>query len=263
MASVTLDDPSTQLTHPSFTQQSNLLHEWQARDRSEFVDAAPRNDRLRAIGQLTADFSHQVRTPLASLMLYAGQLDHSTQENKRLAAQITRGLHDLRRLASNMLGFAAGGREERQHLSVAELFADVALSFQSARSEKSRLTTCVADPSLTTLANRPALEGALLNLINNAREAGSFKTRVLLHARRYGNFIHFCVTDDGPGIAVDLQARVFEPFFTTQPQGTGLGLSIVDAVAKDHGGDVDLVSSNLGTSFRIRLPVVSKGEGRA
>jgi two-component system sensor histidine kinase HydH len=66
------------------------------------------------------------------------------------------------------------------------------------------------------------------------------------------------VSDDGPGIAAALQARLFTPFFTTKPDGTGLGLSIVHSIVKSHGGDVRLESEpGRGTTFFIRLPLAA------
>ena len=214
-----------------------------------------RNERLTAIGEMTAEFAHQVRTPLASAMLYAGQLDRSTQERERIADKITTGLHDLKRMVNDMLGFAAGARQSQQRLEVGGLLHDVGRTIQEQLGEKTNLSVSVTDKDLTIAGNNDALKGALLNLITNADQAGKGKANILLHGHRFDDSIHLCVTDDGPGVPDDIRTKLFDPFFTTRPQGTGLGLSVVKAVATAHGGDVTVSTSELGTCFTIRVPV--------
>jgi len=213
-----------------------------------------RNERLTAIGEMTAEFAHQVRTPLASAMLYAGQLDRTTPDQARFADKIMSGLNELKRMVSDMLDFAAGARQAMQHVNVTELLNDVSSSINGQLGSQTSLRVSVSDKNLRVAANRDAIKGALLNLIINAEQAGSGSVSILLHGHRNGDSVHLCVTDDGPGIPVEVQARLFEPFFTTRPQGTGLGLSVVKAVVAAHGGEVTVNSSKLGTSFTIGLP---------
>jgi signal transduction histidine kinase len=69
------------------------------------------------------------------------------------------------------------------------------------------------------------------------------------------------VSDTGPGIAPDVLANVFQPFFTTKPfgQGTGQGLAMAWAtVVNGHGGQIDVSTSEAGTTFTVRLPVVAR-----
>lgn len=216
-----------------------------------------RNERLTAIGEMTAEFAHEVRTPLASAMLYAGQLDRSSVASGRVADKITAGLHDMKRMVNDMLGFAGGARRAQQRISVLGLLNDVQRSIEGQLGEKTTLRVSVTDGELGVAANNDALKGALLNLITNADQAGDGHANILLHGHRIGDSIHLCVTDNGPGVPDDIRAQLFEPFFTTRPQGTGLGLSVVKAVANAHGGDVSVATSERGTCFTIQLPTDS------
>ncbi len=220
----------------------------------QMAELRERNDRLTAIGEMTAEFAHQVRTPLASAMLYVGQLDRSTRNGARVADKVTAGLHDLKRMVNDMLGFAAGVRRSQQKISVVELLEDVRRTIDGQLGNNTRLRVCVADANLTVAANKDALKGALLNLVTNADQAGQGEARILLHGHRYDDAVQLCVTDDGPGVPEDVRLHLFEPFFTTRPQGTGLGLSVVKAVAKAHDGDVAMSTSYLGSTFTIELP---------
>jgi len=73
------------------------------------------------------------------------------------------------------------------------------------------------------------------------------------------------VADEGPGIPRSLQAKVFEPFFTTKPpgHGTGLGLAICYGIVNDHGGQLELMPSDVGATFRMTLPGSSLMRGVA
>jgi two-component system sensor histidine kinase FlrB len=222
-----------------------------------------RSERLTAIGEMTAEFAHQVRTPLASAMLYADKLDRSSPANARVADKISDGLQELKRMVNDMLGFAAGARRSQQQVSVAGLLNEVAQTLQGQLGESTALRVSVTDAGLMVAANKDALKGALLNLITNADQAGDGKANILLHGHRFGDAIHLCVTDDGPGIPEALRARVFEPFFTTRPQGTGLGLSVVRTVAAAHGGDASVATSVRGTCFTLRLPAETDESSRS
>ena len=213
-----------------------------------------RNERLTAIGEMTAKFAHQVRTPLASAMLYGDQLDRTTESNARVADKVTAGLHELRRMVNDMLGFAAGTSRSQNYISVQGLFDDVYRSIEGQLGEHTTLRISVTDVDLAVAANSDALKGALLNLVTNADQACQGRGNVLLHGHCFGDSIHLCVTDDGPGVPGDIKSQIFDPFFTTRPQGTGLGLAVVKAVAVAHGGDVSLATSQLGSCFTIKLP---------
>lgn len=223
-------------------------------ERREIAVMRQRNERLTAIGEMTAEFAHQVRTPLASVMLYAGQLDRSTPNRERIADKITTGLHDLKRMVNDMLGFAAGARCAHQEFTLVELFDDVRQTIEGQLGDKSVLRLSVTEPEITVAANKDALKGAILNLVSNADQACNGAGNILLHGHHFGDSIHICVTDNGPGISDDVRKHLFEPFFTTRPQGTGLGLAVVKTVAAAHGGDAWLHSSGLGSSFTIQLP---------
>lgn len=221
-----------------------------------------RQERLTAIGEMTAEFAHQVRTPLASAMLYASQLDISTPEQSRIAVRISERLHDLGRMVNDMLGFAAGGKRADESVDIRELFQGIRSTLDVQLGSNTELDLLIngssidRDPpnaeELKIVANENALKGALINLVANADQAGA--GTIQLGAWADNRNIYFTVTDDGPGIPESIRSRLFEPFFTTRPQGTGLGLAVVVDVAKAHGGDVRVDSLTSGSRFTLRIP---------
>lgn len=224
-----------------------------------------RQERLTAIGEMTAEFAHQVRTPLASAMLYASQLDVDTPARERIALKISERLNDLGRMVNDMLGFAAGGKRAEEIVDIHELFARIRSTLNAQLGGGTRLSMLVNGTSIDRnppdaenirfAANENALQGALINLIANADQAGNGAASIEIGAWTDYDNIYFTVSDDGPGIPDDIRHRLFEPFFTTRPQGTGLGLAVVADVAKAHGGDVRVDTLTMGSRFTIRLPI--------
>ncbi len=241
-----------------------------SRQMSEFRQ---RKERLRAIGEMTAEFAHQVRTPLASATLYLSQLDTSTEAQRRVVGKIGERLGDLGRMVNDMLGFAAGGKRADQFVDVGALLRRVRSTLDVQLGDSTELIlkiggTCI-DRDGGDLApiefpgNENALKGALINLVMNARQACPARARITVDAWRDRAWVHFAVTDNGPGIPEDVLPRLFEPFFTTRPQGTGLGLAVVLDVARAHGGDVRAETLADGARFIIRLPCAASPRNAA
>jgi signal transduction histidine kinase len=104
------------------------------------------------------------------------------------------------------------------------------------------------------------LKQALINLIVNAIQALSDRGRIVVRAEPTSHAgrpaVDIRVIDDGAGVAVELDPRVFQPFFTTKASGTGLGLTIVKRIVDAHRGDVVLASTpGGGVTSRIRIPL--------
>lgn len=109
----------------------------------------------------------------------------------------------------------------------------------------------------TVEASGSELNQVWTNLIDNAVDALPAGGRLTLCTRRHGERVCVEIADDGPGIPADVQARIFDAFFTTKPvgQGTGLGLDIVRRIVTRHRGEVRLESEPGRTSFQVLLPV--------
>ena len=225
-------------------------------------EALERKERLSSMGETAASLAHQIRTPLASAMLYASHLggrDLPERERQRFAAKVVARLKHLDRMINDMLVFARGGRAARGKVSVGELLRDVATALEPQLAEGDTLELELAPEVEGHIGHYEALTGALLNLAGNALEATDAAARVRLEAHLgKPEELVFLVKDDGHGMSPEIAAKVFEPFFTTRPDGTGLGLAVVRSIAAAHGGEA-WVESTLGTgsTFGIRVPMNS------
>ena len=217
-----------------------------------------RQQRLLTMGELAAGLAHQIRTPLATALLYASQMalpDRTNADLRRCGDKTIDSLKQLDRLVNDMLSFAQGGAA-RELVSVSALLEQVAQWLRPALRGGIRLTIRTQAPELTVRANAPSLVSAILNLATNALQAASADLNLELLARRSENGrAQIVVSDNGPGIPAAIRERIFEPFFTTRTRGNGIGLAIVKSVVEAHRGSVRLAESSVGATFVIDLPV--------
>jgi len=219
---------------------------------------------LSAMGEMVASMAHQVRTPLATAILYASQMSSPALDNEkrqRFSQKILERLQYLERQVNDMLIFAKDGRLAMETFSLAELLDHLRETVKdytvSGRIDLQIINEVQND---AMLGNENALRGALLNLLNNAVDAVGQVGCIRISVGQLDGFkLRIVIKDDGPGIDQELRQRIFEPFFTTKPQGTGLGLAVVDSVVKAHGGHVHVESEpGLGTVFSIILPCINQ-----
>lgn len=219
-----------------------------------------RNQRLAAMGEMAASLAHQLRTPLATALLYSANLcqpDLDDAARVRFAGKTAAQLKRLERLIQEVLLFARGESIGRDTIPVRQLLADAAQTVEPLFADRKVAfrVACAADGVVVT-GSRKALAGALVNLLENALQACTADGKVTLGASVADGLLLLAVRDSGIGIAPEIQARVFEPFFTTRGQGTGLGLAIALGVARAHGGTIKVSSlPEDGSEFVIMLPV--------
>jgi two-component system sensor histidine kinase FlrB len=222
-----------------------------------------RRQRLAAMGEMAAGLAHQLRTPLATALLYAGNLAGAALDEtarRRFAEKTVAQLRRLERLIQDVLLFARGESIGRERIAVRELLDEAAQTLAPLLKEHGvQLAVDDTCPDAVLVGGRKSLFGALVSLLENALQVSAAGDTIRLAARTDGDAVRLTVADQGPGIPAAMQARVFEPFFTTKSQGTGLGLPIALGVARAHGGSLELQSeAGAGAQFVLRLPVQSQ-----
>jgi signal transduction histidine kinase len=227
------------------------------------VDAA-HADRLIELGQHTAALLHELRQPLFAAKALAQLAEHQPERAAALLPQILQQIGTLERLVDAHAGLG------RPVLFVSERFdaraaIDTAMVVLARRAADARVAIDVEAPEpMLVCGSSLGVQQAVVNLVQNAIEAvatvpgGRVRVRALP-----GEPARIRVEDNGPGVAAEVRAALFQPFRTTKPSGTGLGLTISrDAVAA-FGGDVRLLDgpgsvggppSGPGAVFEITLP---------
>jgi two-component system sensor histidine kinase FlrB len=222
-------------------------------------DQLSRHERLSALGRMVASLAHQIRTPLSAALLYASHLTEQVlpaEQQQRFAGRLKERLHELEHQVRDMLIFARGELPLPDRLAPKALF-DALRSAAEPHVLDMQVRWQCDSRNGELLCNRDTLVGTLLNLIENAIQAGGREARLKVHLYQRGETVRLCISDDGPGIDRVTLARLGEPFFTTKTTGTGLGLAVVKAVARAHQGDVQLRSRpGRGTCAILTLPLL-------
>lgn len=235
-----------------------LIHDITAAHRMK--TELERNQRLAAMGEMAASLAHQLRTPLATALLYTanlGQPGVADEARARFSEKATAQLRRLERLIQDVLLFARGESIGRDVIPAGDLLLEAAQTVEPLMREHGLVFSTVDDCAGSILVGgRKALFGAVVNLLENAMQATPQGGAITLAGSRHGDLLRLSVRDSGPGITPEMQARIFEPFFTTKGQGTGLGLAIALGVARAHGGSIDLISEpGAGAEFVMTLPL--------
>ncbi|MCE0460304.1 sensor histidine kinase [Pseudomonas uvaldensis] len=223
-------------------------------------DQLARHERLSSLGRMVASLAHQIRTPLSAALLYASHLTEQQlpmETQQRFAGRLKERLHELEHQVRDMLVFARGELPLTDRVTPKALLQ--ALQAAASTHVQGLPIRWQCDSHVgEVLCNRDTLVGAVLNLIENAIQAGGETVRLKIHLYTRDDSLRLCVSDSGGGIEPAVLARLGEPFFTTKATGTGLGLTVVKAVARAHQGELTLRSRlGRGTCATVCLPLFS------
>jgi two-component system sensor histidine kinase FlrB len=222
-----------------------------------------RQQRLTSLGEMIASLAHQIRTPLATALLYLSNLAHPhahSGDRVHYAEKARDRLHHLERMVNDMLVFARGEVSDSECFDAAE-FIDEFRQILEPQITESRATLSIDNqaPGASLCGNRDAMLSAFHNLANNALEAcdDGLILEITMSFIDEGT-VEFNFRDNGGGIPEDIRDRVLEPFFTTRTSGTGLGLAVVNATVSSFNGTLDIQSeTDIGTVISITLPMMN------
>jgi len=230
--------------------------------------------KLASVGELAAGIAHEINNPVAIMVEEAGWIEdllgeEEFREGKNLD-EFHRALEQIRNqgrrcktITHKLLSFARKTDSRVEQVQVNDVVEEmVSLSAQRAKYGNVVINTTLADNLPEIRASTSELQQVFLNLMNNALDAMEKKGGSIdIITQKDENCITIYVADNGPGIPRANLDRVFDPFFTTKPvgKGTGLGLSICYGIVKKMGGDISVRSVvNMGTTFRIRIPIADQ-----
>ena len=228
-------------------------------------DRMGQQQRLAAMGKMAASLAHQIRTPLSSALLYVSNLKRqvlSDEDRFVLTDKMTSRLRHLEQLIEDMLLYSREGKVGEEFFPSQNLLNELYQGLEAQLElTKTQFVARNHAKDLMIHGNRQMLLSALTNLAMNAmqamKESNSIEAgRIEVIISENNNVICIALKDNGPGIPLELQEQIFDPFYTTRTQGTGLGLAVVQAVAKAHGGNVQLESTpDVGSVFKVTLPL--------
>lgn len=219
------------------------------------------NQKISAIGKLSASLVHEIKNPLASIRGAAEiVLDDYPAENKKrkFPEIIIKETYRLDQTVNQVLDFAKPVPIERHaiHLPLKQTVAHV-LNLIGMQLKKSRiqLEHSIDDHAESFPVDNDRLSQVLMNLILNANDAIGKTGSINLIAYIKDNNLMIEITDNGPGIPTEMVENIFNPFITGKEKGNGLGLSISRKIIESQGGSliVDVTYTD-GARFIITLP---------
>lgn len=243
----------------------------------ERVEASLRqSQKMEAVGQLTGGLAHDFNNLLTAisggLELTRARLSQGKADSVDRYIYAAQGaVKKAASLTHRLLAFSRRQTLEPKPTSVNRLVADMEELIRRTVGPAIDIEVVSASGLWTTLVDRNQLENALLNLCLNARDAMPEGGRLTIEtANRWlnertareldvlpGQYVSLSVVDTGIGMAPDVAAHAFDPFYTTKPlgQGTGLGLSMIYGFARQSGGQIRISSEvDRGTTMCLYLP---------
>jgi signal transduction histidine kinase len=226
-----------------------------------------RQEKLASLGTLAAGVAHEIRNPLASLKFRLFSLKESLPgefNSNEDVVVIDDEISRLERIIQDFLQFARPSEPRMGETSARQLLQAVHdLMRPQLGSRHIQLVLEPVEP-LRLHVDKQQIEQVLINLVQNAADSmDSSGGNVTLRARQGAarlagqsvSAVILEVADTGKGIPLEVQPRLFDPFFSTKAVGTGLGLPISERIVEKHGGLIQYQTEvNRGTTFQVVLP---------
>jgi signal transduction histidine kinase/ActR/RegA family two-component response regulator len=231
--------------------------------------------KMETLGQLTGGLAHDFNNLLAvaignlDLLIRSWKGDPLEQEMVQEALDAALSGRELTR---RLLAFARRQPLLPEKIDANELIGGISKLLARTLGERIRIRLRLDSEASPIVADRIQLETAIANLANNARDAMPNGGELVIASRNAsldeayaashsevaaGDYVLIEITDTGHGMPLEVQERIFEPFYTTKGlgKGTGLGLSMVFGFMKQSGGHISVYSEpGRGTTFRLYLP---------
>lgn len=226
-----------------------------------------RQERLAAIGHLTATVSHELRNPLGAIRtaiyLVRGRTDGQGLGVESALERVDRSVSRCDNIIDELLDYTRSTALNVENQPIDDWLQSFLSELDLPPAVGARLLAGTG--GLVAAFDQDRLRRALTNLVDNACEAmaeaaesGSLAgpAELLVRTRTAGDHFEILLADSGPGIPPDTLSQVFEPLFSTKSGAVGLGLPTVKQIMEQHGGDVEVTSTQgSGTEVRLWMPI--------
>ncbi len=220
-----------------------------------------KQQKMIAIGQLTASIAHEIKNPLASLigaseMIFLEEMEK--EEKEELITIIKREGTRVKKLLDDLFNYTEEPKRITLNtIEITSILKDV-LKLFNAYYKEIKFDIKGLNQEIKIVGDTDKIKEIFWNIIINGievmNETGVFHIELQKNEKK----VKLIFEDEGGGIKNDLD-KVFDPFFSTKKRGTGLGLALVYKVVKMHGGEIFVENGELGAKFTITFPTVKEG----
>ncbi|HXY55230.1 MAG TPA: ATP-binding protein [Nitrospirota bacterium] len=237
-------------------------------EKSRLQEQLAENEKLAALGRITANVSHTIKNPLMVIGGFANRLLDALQtgsKEKKYAGLIYTEAVRLENVLQNVLLFSRRDAGRREECDLSQIIEKALTMYEDICKEKSITINRDYHDTPSIIGNDVQVLQAIENLLSNAVDAmprgGTLTVITDRENVSDSTYATLKIRDTGHGIQEDNLSKIFEPFFTTKVflKGTGLGLSIAKKVLDDHGGFIRVVSEvGAGTTFSLYFPIFKR-----
>jgi signal transduction histidine kinase len=241
-------------------------------ERAERRSANEQQKKLARFEELAAALAHEIRNPLTTISALNHTIQRKLSEGTaehRDAVGIRREIDHINEILKDFIHLARPSAPNLTLMTAESLLKEVRDLMQPQLQADAIRLDCELKGQALFYGDRQQLKQVLTNLIRNAAESihhgGDIQIRTsdatIPFKGKMAKVARIEVEDNGPGIRPEVQARLFEPFFSTKKEGTGLGLPISARIVDSHGGKLDFETQpGRATIFRVVLPAHEERE---
>jgi len=250
--------------------------------QKKLEDQLSQAQKMEALGTLSSGIALNFNNILGSIVgnTELGLAKLPPDDARRLYLdQVMAASLKARQMVEQILIFSRKGQHEQSPVNITAVIEGAVQFLTASIPPNIRIQAHIMTRKTIVMANATQLSQLLLNIATNSAQA--MQTRggnihISLHLLMVddkqpadqadlapGNYVRLTIADNGSGIPVEIQSKIFDPYFTTKgpDQGTGMGLAVAMGIVNAHGGHIDLISTpGLGTTFHIYLPVMPDKE---
>jgi len=260
----------------------DFIHDTQSRDRHSLGALLTIHDlesvreietelevsrRMASIGRLTAGVGHEVKNPINAIVVHLELLRNKVQmggDALRHLDIIQSEIRRLDRVVQTLVDFSRPVELQLKDQDLRSVVSSVLLLASADLQNRGIAVESQAPPrSVLCRVDADLLEQALLNVVLNGAQAMASGGLLEVRLTEDTRWAYIRIRDHGEGIPDEIRPRIFDLYFTTKKEGSGIGLAMTYRIVQMHHGQIDVESkAGSGTTFVLRLPLISAGSGQ-
>jgi signal transduction histidine kinase len=223
--------------------------------------------RMASIGRLTAGVGHEVKNPINAIVVHLELLRnkvHAGGDALRHLDIIQSEIRRLDRVVQTLVDFSRPVELQLKDQDLREVVSSVLMLASADLHTRGITVESTAPPrAVGCRVDADLMEQAILNVVLNGAQAMASGGNLEVRLTEDSRWAYIRIRDHGEGIPEEIRSRIFDLYFTTKKEGSGIGLAMTYRIVQMHHGQIDVESkAGSGTTFVLRLPLISAGSGQ-
>ncbi|MFA5576594.1 MAG: transporter substrate-binding domain-containing protein [Tissierellaceae bacterium] len=234
--------------------------EIQTREVIKLNNMIMHNDKMQALGRLSAGIAHELRNPLTSIKAFIDLIPLKFDDEgfrAELTKIVPKEINRLNDLVGSLLDYSKPKSPNPKKLILSDILSDVLMLLKQKLNEK-EIKVSISKDMIYLYADESQMKQILLNILLNSIDAIESKGQIWIEANTHQSDMSISIRDNGVGIPDEEKDKLFDPFYSSKKNSYGIGLSVTDRLVRDNRGEIQVFSQlNQGTTVLIRMPIES------